>query len=287
MEFLDPLSAQQMVNYWVQTSVGGMPAPMQPSIRGRHVFCQLSNHKELKTNPPHNEHAPEVANGTSREPTCVLRVVVENLLYSVSLEVLHSVFSRAGKVQKIVTFTKNGAFQALVQFETAREAQTARAALDGQNLFHHANTLRIEFSKLPTLNVKYNNDKSRDYTNPTLPSLQATPTQDHFDQSLMTSLMSGHAQSPPQQNNLFNPFVNQTLRALNPLHALNALQSQSLGQLQAHLGLGRGARARPGERAGPVRGSAGVQPERERESSVLLYVSLYVYVSSLCADDHD
>lgn len=30
--------------------------------------------------------------------------------------------------------------------------------------------MRIEYSKLSSLNVKYNNDKSRDYTNPSLPN---------------------------------------------------------------------------------------------------------------------
>lgn len=35
-------------------------------------------------------------------------------------------------------------------------------------------TLRIDYSKLSTLNVKYNNEKSRDYTNPNLPSGELT-----------------------------------------------------------------------------------------------------------------
>ncbi len=43
-------------------------------------------------------------------------------------------------------------------------------ALDGQNVYNGCCTLRIDYSKLATLNVKYNNDKSRDYTNPHLPS---------------------------------------------------------------------------------------------------------------------
>ncbi|CAG2122638.1 unnamed protein product, partial [Medioppia subpectinata] len=179
VEFLDFQSAQQMVNFWLSSTLQGIPSPMQPNIRGRHVFCQLSNHKELKTNGFHqngqNDHqmaadgqsSPGVQNGVSREPSCVLRVIVENLMYSVTLEVLHSVFSRAGKVAKIVTFTKNGSFQALIQFMDGRDAAAAKQLLDGQNLFHpNANTLRIEFSKLQALNVKYNNDKSRDYTNP-------------------------------------------------------------------------------------------------------------------------
>lgn len=42
--------------------------------------------------------------------------------------------------------------------------------MDGQNIYNACCTLRIEYSKLSNLNVKYNNDKSRDYTNPNLPT---------------------------------------------------------------------------------------------------------------------
>lgn len=272
IEFSDAQSAQQMVNYWQQTTLNGMPAPMQPTIRGRHVFCQLSNHKELKTNNnhvmhnnlnndhlnamlssgvvpqqqgPHDNQSPAIAtNGQSREPSCVLRVIVENQVYAVSLEVLHQVFSRAGKVAKIVTFNKNGSFQALIQFMDARDAVTAKQLLDGQNLFQHSNCLRIEFSKLQQLNVKYNNDKSRDYSNPSLPTIGSQSHDVMSDQSLMNSLLtSGQSGGHPSQSaQLFaNPFaVNQSVNALralhNPLHALNALQTQSLGQSLAHLG---------------------------------------------------
>lgn len=43
-------------------------------------------------------------------------------------------------------------------------------SLDGQNIYNSCCTLRIDFSKLVNLNVKYNNDKSRDYTRPDLPT---------------------------------------------------------------------------------------------------------------------
>lgn len=43
-------------------------------------------------------------------------------------------------------------------------------SLDGQNIYNNCCTLRIDFSKLSSLNVKYNNEKSRDYTNPNLPA---------------------------------------------------------------------------------------------------------------------
>lgn len=49
-------------------------------------------------------------------------------------------------------------------------AQAAKLSLDGQNIYNACCTLRIEYSKLSNLNVKYNNDKSRDYTNPSLPT---------------------------------------------------------------------------------------------------------------------
>uniref|UniRef100_A0AC35FXF4 RRM domain-containing protein n=1 Tax=Panagrolaimus sp. PS1159 TaxID=55785 RepID=A0AC35FXF4_9BILA len=107
---------------------------------------------------------------TQQQPNAVLRVIIDSMIYPVTLDVLHSIFSRYGKVLRIITFNKNNTFQALVQLSEANAAQQARQALDGQNVYNNCCTLRIDYSKLSTLNVKYNNDKSRDYTNPTLPS---------------------------------------------------------------------------------------------------------------------
>ena len=42
--------------------------------------------------------------------------------------------------------------------------------MNGQHIYNGCCALQIDFSKLQSLNVKYNNDKSRDYTNPILPS---------------------------------------------------------------------------------------------------------------------
>lgn len=105
----------------------------------------------------------------AEEPTSVIRVVIENMLIPVSLEALHEVFSNAGKVDKIVTFSKNGKFQSLVQFNSPRFAQIAKTTLDNQNIYPNTCTMRIDYSKLECLNVRFNNDKSRDFTNSTLP----------------------------------------------------------------------------------------------------------------------
>jgi polypyrimidine tract-binding protein 1 len=49
-------------------------------------------------------------------------------------------------------------------------AQAAKLGLHGHNIYNTCCTLHIDYSKLNTLNVKYNNEKSRDYTNPLLPA---------------------------------------------------------------------------------------------------------------------
>ena len=40
--------------------------------------------------------------------------------------------------------------------------------LNSQNIYNACCTLRITYSKMQNLNVKFNNDKSRDYTRPDL-----------------------------------------------------------------------------------------------------------------------
>ncbi|XP_037782865.1 polypyrimidine tract-binding protein 1-like isoform X24 [Penaeus monodon] len=174
LEMSDEVSATTMVNYFTNCTA---------QLRGRAVYVQFSNHKELKTDQTHSnaqnpsaqaalQAAQALVNQTDTQggPNTVLRVIVEHMIYPVTLDVLYQIFSRVGKVLKIVTFTKNNTFQALIQYPDVVTAQAAKMTLDGQNIYNACCTLRIEYSKLSNLNVKYNNDKSRDYTNPNLPT---------------------------------------------------------------------------------------------------------------------
>ncbi|NXM32214.1 PTBP3 protein, partial [Oxyruncus cristatus] len=79
------------------------------------------------------------------------------------------IFSKFGYVLKIVMFNKNNQFQALLQYDDAMNAYYAKMSLDGQSIYTGCCTLRIDFSKLSSLKVKYNNDKSRDFTRVDLP----------------------------------------------------------------------------------------------------------------------
>ncbi|NXK72092.1 PTBP1 protein, partial [Amazona guildingii] len=185
-------AANTMVNYYTTVT---------PVLRSQPIYIQFSNHKELKTdNTPNQARAQAALQAVNLAPpgslalpgaaaavdagmamagqSPVLRIIVENLFYPVALDVLHQIFSKFGTVLKIITFTKNHQFQALLQYADPVSAQHAKLSLDGQNIYNACCTLRIDFSKLTSLNVKYNNDKSRDYTRPDLPSGDSQPPLD-------------------------------------------------------------------------------------------------------------
>uniref|UniRef100_A0A3B4U7A1 Polypyrimidine tract binding protein 1a n=1 Tax=Seriola dumerili TaxID=41447 RepID=A0A3B4U7A1_SERDU len=185
--------AQTMVSYY---------SSVTPVIRNHPIYMQYSTHKELKTDNSPNQVRAQAAlqavnalhgggmgsmaisadagtMGGAGTQSPVLRVIVENLFYPVTLDVLHQIFSKFGTVLKIITFTKNNQFQALIQYADGMTAQHAKLSLDGQNIYNACCTLRISFSKLTSLNVKYNNDKSRDYTRPDLPTADSQPSIDH------------------------------------------------------------------------------------------------------------
>ncbi|OXB63748.1 hypothetical protein ASZ78_005202 [Callipepla squamata] len=115
-------------------------------------------------------NASAAEGGLSPGHSSVLRIIVENLFYPVTLEVLYQIFSKFGFVLKIVTFTRNNQFQALIQYAEPVNAYYAKMALDGRNIYNACCTLRIDFSKLTSLKVKYNNEKSRDFTRLDLPA---------------------------------------------------------------------------------------------------------------------
>jgi len=197
LEMEEEPSAVSMVNYFTNCVA---------QLRERSVYVQFSNHTSLKTDQTHSNasasaqaalQAAQALAGAGENksggPNTVLRVIVEHMVYPVTLDVIFQIFSRVGKVMKIVTFTKNNTFQALIQYPDVITAQAAKLSLDGQNIYNACCTLRIEYSKLSNLNVKYNNDKSRDYTNPSLPT--GDPTLD-MHSSAISLQQSGMLGSP-------------------------------------------------------------------------------------------
>uniref|UniRef100_A0A4W3HM75 Polypyrimidine tract-binding protein 1 n=1 Tax=Callorhinchus milii TaxID=7868 RepID=A0A4W3HM75_CALMI len=189
LELASEEAAVTMVNYYTAVT---------PHLRNQPIYIQYSNHKELKTDTALNQRAQAVLqavtavqtggtpltgttiseNAVTPPQSPVLRIIIDNMYYPVTLDVLYQIFSKFGSVMKIITFTKNNQFQALLQYSEPLNAQQAKLSLDGQNIYNACCTLRIDFSKLVNLNVKYNNDKSRDYTRPELPAGDGQPTMD-------------------------------------------------------------------------------------------------------------
>ncbi|NXG04422.1 PTBP3 protein, partial [Sakesphorus luctuosus] len=164
------------------------PAP--PHLHNHPVYIQYSNYKELKTDNLHNQAklqaalqgvnavqqgslaitgAPAAEGGHLPAHGSVLRIIVENVFYPITLEMLYQIFSKFGYVLKIVMFNKNDRFQALLQYADAMNAYYAKMYLDGQSIYTGCCTLHIDFSKLTSLKIRYNNNKSRDFTRTDLP----------------------------------------------------------------------------------------------------------------------
>lgn len=137
---------------------------VRATIRGKSVYFQYSNRDEISA--LQNQNKQEAQNH-------ILLVSVLNVLYNVDIHILNHVFSKYGTVLKIVIFNKSAGFQALIQFLDTASAVEAKNELDGQNIYSGCCTLRIQFSSLQNLNVKFNNEKSRDFTNPNLPTTPA------------------------------------------------------------------------------------------------------------------
>ncbi|KAI5591813.1 hypothetical protein BDE02_04G109100 [Populus trichocarpa] len=106
------------------------------------------------------------ADGKKKEPESnVLLASIENMQYAVTIDVLHTVFSAFGTVQKIAIFEKNGGTQALIQYPDVATAAVAKETLEGHCIYDGGYCkLHLSYSRHTDLNVKAYSDKSRDYT---------------------------------------------------------------------------------------------------------------------------
>uniref|UniRef100_A0AC35UDK7 RRM domain-containing protein n=1 Tax=Rhabditophanes sp. KR3021 TaxID=114890 RepID=A0AC35UDK7_9BILA len=218
------------------------------------LFHQLETPKLIEARPSSEIQGNVVDRNTPvTPPNCVLRVIFGNIYFAISLEAIHQTFSRFGTVLRIITFSKNGIFQALVQLSDPASADLAKTYLDNQVIVQGCGPLKIEYSKLTNLNIKYNNEKSRDYTKPHLPAgdfiydptallntttqlsssgarLQQTPTSytlpfAQFQTTQPQQLLTSPVQLALNQANL-----------QNYLNSATSCQSQANSMMQASLG---------------------------------------------------
>ncbi|KAJ1377416.1 RNA-binding domain superfamily [Sesbania bispinosa] len=169
-------------------------------VRGKTVYIQYSNRHEIVNNK-----------GPGDVPGNVLLVTIEGVeAGDVSIDVIHLVFSAFGFVHKIATFEKTAGFQALIQYTDAETASSARNALDGRSiprylLPEHVGSchLRISYSAHRDLNIKFQSNRSRDYTNPMLPVNQTA-----IDGALQPAIGPDGKKKEPESNVLLATIEN-------------------------------------------------------------------------------
>eukprot|EP00906_Rhabdomonas_costata_P027494 RCo039039 len=98
-------------------------------------------------------------------PGRILHINITNPTHPVSCDILYYVFSQyGGTILRIVVFQKNGVHQALVEFSDANSALVAKTVLQGHSVFTDGCVLRIDHSKLTTVNIREGDANARDYT---------------------------------------------------------------------------------------------------------------------------
>uniref|UniRef100_A0AAQ5X673 RRM domain-containing protein n=1 Tax=Amphiprion ocellaris TaxID=80972 RepID=A0AAQ5X673_AMPOC len=93
----------------------------------------------------------------------VLLLSIQNPLYPITTDVLYTVCNPVGNVLRIVIFKRNG-----IQAMSVEDAQKAKLALNGADIYAGCCTLKIEYARPNRLNVVRNDNTSRDYTKPFL-----------------------------------------------------------------------------------------------------------------------
>lgn len=179
---------------------------------------KFQSHRSRDYTNPNLPVAPSAIDGTGqfgigpdgqrREPESnVLLASIENMLYAVTVDVLHTVFSAFGTVQKIAMFEKNAGWQALIQYADIPTAVVAKEALEGHSIYDGGYCkLHLSYSRHTDLNVKVNNDRSRDYT---LPKGGVLQNQLPLIGQQLSSLPAGFGGQPPSAPYMYpgNHFV--------------------------------------------------------------------------------
>uniref|UniRef100_A0A665TP54 Heterogeneous nuclear ribonucleoprotein L-like n=1 Tax=Echeneis naucrates TaxID=173247 RepID=A0A665TP54_ECHNA len=99
----------------------------------------------------------------------VLLLSIQNPLYPITTDVLYTVCNPVSNVLRIVIFKRNG-IQAMVEYpdSSVEDAQKAKLALNGADIYAGCCTLKIEYARPNRLNVVRNDNSSWDYSKPFL-----------------------------------------------------------------------------------------------------------------------
>lgn len=154
IEFENVESATSLINY-CQTNtifVGTKPA----------IF-NYSNSARIKR--PDNARNSFQSSGSSFSPAenSVILLTILNARHPITVDVIHAISHQFGSVLRIVIFKKNGV-QAMVEFDSIETAKKAKEGLHGQDIYSECCSIRADFAKPQTLNVRKNDHETWDFT---------------------------------------------------------------------------------------------------------------------------
>ncbi|XP_072933813.1 heterogeneous nuclear ribonucleoprotein L isoform X2 [Epargyreus clarus] len=124
---------------------------------GTELDVERSNGNNYMAGEPRRKREPPA------RPNHILLYTIINPAYPITVDVIHTISTPHGQVQRIVVFKKNGV-QAMVEFESVESATRAKESLHGCDIYSGCCTLKIEFAKPERLNVFKNDQDSWDYT---------------------------------------------------------------------------------------------------------------------------
>lgn len=168
----------QMANVEQATQLLQQLEYSQPTIRSKNVYFQYSSRQEVEVRSRPQQGGGGGVGGQSfgalnESPTLI--VTVSNVSVPVTLDNIVQICKPYGEVLKVITFTKGGDFQALVQMASNEQAAQAKMFLEGKDMFQGCCHLNVGFSKRHNLIVKQNDQKSRDFTLPQMGGVGGFP----------------------------------------------------------------------------------------------------------------
>ncbi|WAR19398.1 HNRPL-like protein [Mya arenaria] len=183
VEFTDMKGAMACVNFANsnQLCIGGQPVLFNYS-KSQHI--QRPGHVSLA----YFSGAMAGREGGARQFTPINKILlftVVNAKYPINVDVMHTICSPHGTVEKIVIFrkqfvqpesqllpsssvlcTRDCILNYMTRFENTDMAKAAKDQLQGCDIYSGCCTLRAEYAKTDELNVRQNNSDSWDYTQP-------------------------------------------------------------------------------------------------------------------------
>lgn len=164
----------------------------------------------------------------------ILLLTIYNAQYPITVDVIHQVTNRHGKVLRIVIFRKTGV-QAMVEFATVADARETKRHINGADIYSGCCSLKVEYAKQTRLKVTRNCLDSWDYENPTLMDETGMGVQGRPVAAAAAASLLGKFDG--ELGKRADAYLPGNLAAVSPNSVISALAMVAAGQQQQQQGV--------------------------------------------------